>query len=248
MTKYIENPKMKGSSLLACIPQKGECPLGCDECFYNRIESYLQPLNENTPNMPSIPESIGRIIRVNDGHDSSVNIELVLKQTEDYADKFYNTSILGRLEDFKDPVVLTINPGKMTDKSFYVLDPIPKNLMFVRIRVNCWNIEKVVKPAVEYYTSRKVPVVLTFLAYYETPIPSGYEDDYVFRKRTTNEYWAITTDAWEEIMRMFKYNIFVYSCGKIEGEKGKTSCARCGNCIREFFVTQERLRTNGERI
>ena len=115
--------------------------------------------------------------------------------------------------------------------------------MFVRIRTNTWNLESVVKPATEFYTNQQVPVVLTFMAYYdEKSIPETHKEEYMFRKRTLNSYSAITTKAWEEIMANFKYNIYVYSCGKIEGEKGKTSCERCGNCLREYFATEERIR------
>jgi len=40
----------------------------------------------------------------------------------------------------------------------------------------------------------------------------------------------------------YKYNKWVYSCGKIEGEKGTTACRHCGNCLREYFATCERIR------
>ena len=133
----------------------------------------------------------------------------------------------------------------MTDKEWHkLLEPIPKNLMFVRIRTNMWNIKEVVEPAIKYYTSREIPVVLTFMAYYDTQdkIPLVVRDFYVFRKRTLNSYNAITTEGWELVMRNFKYNKWVHSCGKIEGEKGDTHCRFCGNCLREYFATMERLR------
>jgi len=145
----------------------------------------------------------------------------------------------------------------MTDHDWYKLDPIPKNLMFVRIRSNMWNLWKVVLPAVEYYTAHEIPVVLTFMAYYQEgdEIPDdikirkfyyidGMKDAYIFRKRTLNSYWAITTVAWEYIMEIFKYNYWVYSCGKLEGEKGTYKCHRCGNCLREYFYTMEKMRKN----
>jgi hypothetical protein len=173
--------------------------------------------------MPSDEEAKNRIVRVNDGNDSNVERELVLRETARYQHKFYNTSIP---KPFDLPWVLTINPGKMTDVDFHKLDPIPKTLMFVRFRANTWNSE-LMDDAVAYYTRCNVPVVLTF---------------YMLRKRTLNEYLAITTSAWRRVMQRYEDNPLVHSCGKIEGEKGKSGCKYCGNCLREYYATMERLR------
>jgi len=237
---YKENPKTKGSGIFCCIPQKGRCPNNCNDCFFQSGRSYLEPLDENLPNMPEDTEN--RIVRVNDGNDSNIHRNYVIAVTKGYKMKFYNTAIAVDLEEFDAPVVLTINPGKMTDVNFYKLEEIPKNLMFVRVRTNTWNLIDVVEPAIRYYSKRKVPIVLTFMAYFTTPIKKGHENSYIFRKRTLNSYYAITTKAWEKVMKPYKYNQWVYSCGKIEGELGTTKCARCGNCIREYFVTLERMR------
>ena len=167
-----------------------------------------------------------------------------------YSHKFYNTAIVENIGDYDAPVVLTINRGIKTDHNWVKLEEIPKNLMFVRIRTNMWNILEVVKPAVLYYAQHEVPIVLTFMAYYEEDdkppkdIPEDYLWAYRYRTRTLNKYYAITTEAWEEIMDMFKYNKWVYSCGRIEGEMGDTHCRWCGNCLREYFATMERLREN----
>jgi hypothetical protein len=80
------------------------------------------------------------------------------------------------------------------------------------------------------------------MAYYTNEIPEDHRVHYTFRKRTLNSYHAITTAAWESIIARYKYNRWVYSCGKIEGERGATGCRHCGNCLREFFATMERLR------
>ena len=64
---------------------------------------------------------------------------------------------------------------------------------------------------------------------------------YIYRKRTLNSYYAISTEAWREVMELYENNPLVYSCGKIEGELGTTSCSRCGNCLREYFNTKEKL-------
>lgn len=244
---YKENPKTKSSGIHCVIPQTGRCPNNCEDCFFQSGRSYLEPLYDNLPNMPpnNLSDVENRVFRINDGNDSNVDRETVMEMAMSYPMKFYNTSIPRDLEEFEDPFVLTINPSYNTDINWWkMLEPIYKNLMFVRIRTNTWNIDNVVKPAVEYYTSRNVPVVLTFMAYFDTPenIPLHHKKKYMFRKRTLNSYFAITTKAWEEVMEEFKYEPYVYSCGKIEGELGTTKCARCGNCIREYFVTMERMR------
>jgi len=239
---YIPNPKIAGSGIVCCIPQTGICPVGCEDCFFQSGRSYLEPLDENLPNMPSLKEVGHRIVRVNDGNDSNNDREAVMKAVSHYPLKFYNTSIPKDLEKFDAPVVLTVNPGKKTDVKAVLLDPIPDNLMFVRVRTNTWNIFEVVDPAVQHYSSRKVPVILTFMAYYTGSIPGGHFHRYSLRKRTMNSYQAITTSAWEWIMDRYFYSKWVYSCGKIEGERGGIpACHRCGNCLREFFYTMERL-------
>jgi hypothetical protein len=248
---YLENPKTKGSGIICAIPQQGTCPLKCDDCFFQSGRSYLEPLDQNLPNVPPVELAHTHVVRVNDGHDSST---LSAHQIEEirlsYPRHFFNTSAIpAKLEQLNffegSPFVWTINPGKLTDTDFYKLDKIPKNLMFVRVRTNTWNLD-LVNNAIEYYCLKEVPIILTFMAYYQTKdgnaqVNLAGNEDYIFRKRTLNEYWAITTKAWHKIMNRYRYNKWVYSCGKIEGEQGDTHCRFCGNCLREFFVTQERL-------
>lgn len=260
MTDYIYNPKTEGSGVITAIPQTGLCPNKCPDCFFQSGRSYLEPLAEHLPNMPGPEDYRGRVVRVNDGNDSNVRREFVMESTKDFPMKFYNTAIPNNLDQFDGPVVLTINPGTMTDIEYYSVNPIPKNLMMVRIRVNTWNLH-MVDSAVKYYTVRDVPVILTFMAYYEgESIPEGecqhfnycegpghavvreHREMYMYRKRTQNSYAAITTAAWRKVMERYQDNLLVYSCGHIEGEKGKTACKHCGNCLREYFSTMERLR------
>jgi hypothetical protein len=238
---YKVNPKTDGSGIICAIPQKGICPQGCPDCFFQSGRSYLEPLDENTPNMPSEIEATNRVVRVNDGNDSNVERDLVLYNTQHYRHKFYNTSIP---KPFDLPFVLTVNPGKITNVTFSELDPIPKTLMFARFRANTWNTPEMDR-AIAYYTSKGVPVVLTFMAYwkYEGSIPKSHVINYIMRKRTINEYLAITTSAWRRVMRRYEDNPLVHSCGKIEGEKGKSGCKFCGNCLREYYATLERMRT-----
>jgi len=260
MTDYRENPKMTGSGLYGCIPQTEPCPNDCADCFFNH-RSFLEPLKDHLPNMPREMDIKGntRVVRVNDGHDSFyLTTQQIERCVRSYPMCFFNTSIPNAMEkyceyhhtdyrDYRDwtqlyPVELTINPGKMTDAEFYMKDPIPINLMSVRFRVNMWNLDLCDK-AVQYYTTHQVPVILTFMAYYTQPIPKEFEYAYEFRKRTINSYWAIKRVYWKQIMERYEDNRYVYSCGH-DGAKedgGNTECRFCGNCLREFFVTSERL-------
>lgn len=239
---YKENPKTKESGIICCIPQTGLCPNNCEDCFFQSGRSYLEPLLENLPNIPDEKIIGNRLIRVNDGNDSNVDIDLVLQKTEHFPMKFYNTSIPHNFEKFKDPFVLTINPGLMTDDSFFELNKIPKNLMFVRFRINTWNLD-LADMAIKHFTKKKVPVILTFMAYFTNDIPKKMEksEDYIWRKRTSNSYHAITRKAFFNVMDRYKENKWVYSCGKIEGDLGDTHCRFCGNCLREYFATIERI-------
>lgn len=237
--KYIENPKTKGSGIICCIPQTGVCPVGCKDCFFQGGRSYLEPLADHLPNMPTLKEAKGRIVRVNDGNDSSNQREEVMAAVKKYPQKFYNTSMSWDLDKFDGPVVMTINPGKMTDREVELTDPIPSNLMFVRVRANTWN-TRLVDRAVEYYTAKGIPVVLTFMAYYTLEVRKGCENDYTYRQRTMNSYWVITAEAWDRVMARYKDNQLVYACGK---DANTFACSRCGNCLREYYATVEKMKT-----
>lgn len=190
---YIENPKTKGSGIICAIPQRGTCPNGCADCFFQSGRSYLEPLEEKTPNLPSLEQAKDRIVRFNDGNDSNHNRATVLLVAERYAHVFFNSAIPHDLAGFKRPVVLTVNPGERTDGRPHLLESIPPNLMFVRVRTNAWN-TVVVKEVVEHYTPT-VPVVLTYMAYYTEKVQPGHEGNYTFRKRTLNSYYCITAEA-----------------------------------------------------
>ncbi len=240
---YIENPKTKGSGIICCIPHDGECPNQCEDCFFQSGRSYLEPLKDNLPNMPNFEDTVGMVLRVDDGHDSSIDIDMVMEATAGYCWKFYNTSIPSHLHRFDAPVVLTANPGFMTDKGFHPIG-MPsgiKSLMAVRARVNTWNLQ-LVDEIVNFYTLGDIPVILTFMAYFKAIIPESHLANYTLRKRTTNPYAAITSAAWEEVMARYKDNNLVYSCGK-EGERGTSLCMHCGNCLRTYFAAMERRRT-----
>ena len=37
MENYKYNPKTKGSGVITCIPQKGICPVKCEDCFFKVV-------------------------------------------------------------------------------------------------------------------------------------------------------------------------------------------------------------------
>jgi hypothetical protein len=189
--------------------------------------------------MPSKKEALGRIVRMNDGNDSNHYRKLVIEASKLYDEVFFNTSIPKDLEGFGSPVVLTVNPGKMTDDYAHFISEVPSNLMFVRFRTNTWNLELCDK-VVEYYSSHNVSTVLTFMAYYNETIQKEHKKFYSFRKRTTNSYWVINPDVWDDIMNKYSENQFVYSCGK---NANTFKCSRCGTCLREYYYTKERVRS-----
>jgi hypothetical protein len=249
---YIPNPKTQGSGILCAIPQTGTCTIRCANCFFRSGRSYLEPLDENLPNLPH-PDEVGhRIVRFNDGNDSNAERAKVIEAASQYERVFFNTCIPLDLDTLPGPVVLTVNPASMTDKKFMKLSQgIPNNLMFVRVRANTWNLDTVVKPAVAHYTNpgprnisdrRPVPVVLTFMAYHEADaIPDTHLRNYYRYKRIQNEYYGISTDVWRMMMSEFQSNPWVHSCGKIEGDAGEKHCRHCGHCLREYFATMERM-------
>jgi len=233
---YIENPKTKGSGIICCIPQKGKCPRGCPDCFFQSGRSYLEPLNENLPNIPAPLDAKGRVVRMNDGNDSNVQRATVISAAEAFEDVFFNTSFPDRIDQYPGPVVLTVNPGTMTDNDFHQVRQLA-NIMFVRVRTNVWNLESVVDKVVAYYSD--VPVVLTHMAYYGEGVPEEHASCYEFKKRTLNSYWVLTEEARKSIEARYMDNPMVHTCGW----KGTHSCASCGNCMREYYATKERMRS-----
>jgi len=241
---YIENPKTKGSGIISCIPQTGTCPMKCSDCFFQSGRSYLEPLSKNLPNMPTPEQAKNMVVRVNDGNDSCNKWKIVKAGTKKYPMKFYNTSYRRAYDKYFDgqPFVLTVNPGRDTDKVFYQLAPkVPKNIMFVRVRTNMWNLD-LVEDAVAAYSKMKVPIVLTFMRYYKDEVPKKFKKYYTFKKKIINSYWLLNEKGWKKVRkRIIDKNDLVYTCGT-EGDNAKFLCRDCGNCLREYFATVERIK------
>lgn len=236
---YKENPKTQGSGIKCVIAQSSKCPLGCPDCFFQNGRSYLEPLAENLPNVPKAEPGI--VYRINDGNDSSVNIQEVIEVAQQFPMRFYNTSLTIGLDNFDAPVVLTLNPRQMLNEDFYRCAH--EKLMFVRILTNTWNFRGVVKDAIMWYADREIPIVLTFMAYHqESSIPEHHRQHYEQRSRTKNDYWCIRNTSYRYIMEQCKltnYAKWISSCSE---EGIETHCSFCGNCLRLYFRKIEEMK------
>lgn len=234
MSEYVSNPKLVGTRIVDCIPQIGECPNKCSECFYNGGRFFRQ-LDE--PWMPNLADVVyrGLIVRVNSGHDSNFQKDLVLAETAKYPRKFYNTAIANF--NFPAPVVFTCNGGK--DGRLKLVEP-AENLMFVRVRVDSWDMETVDKAVSHYWKNFGIPVVLTFMRYYDgSLIPDSAKSDYEWKKHLINEYYCLKPEAILRIMARYK-GTGVRTCGTMVS----SNCVDCRNC--EFFYW-EAMRRMGHK-
>jgi len=219
MATETENPKLRGSNLIDAIPQVGECPLRCDECFYNGGRFY-RPLN--SPLLPSPEEAKGKIVRVNSGHDSNVQRNLVLTSTASYPDKFFNTSI--PRFDFPAPVVFTCNSHRLI-----LVDKPPANLMFVRCRVSTANLEEADQVVQHYWVRYSIPVVMTFMRYFnEAVVPD--KNSYEYRQHILNSYWMIKTAVLITIMSRWQKSAPPIHGIRMCGTPYSDYCADCRNC------------------
>jgi len=224
-----KNPKMKGTELLDCIPQTGQCPIGCAECFYNSDGWF------RTKDLPLIPLEddpalAGKVVRMNSGHDSNIERERVIEQAIKYPNFFFNTSV--PKFDFPGPVVFTCNGKPAVGErapadSKAILTEEVENLMFVRFRMNTWN-KKLADSVVHWYTTRGIPVVITFMRYLNLDsIPVEERENYEWKKHVTNDYHSLKQKARDEIMARWASNVLVYSCGMSDS----SFCKDCGNCF-----------------
>ena len=218
----LNNPKIEGSNIIDCIPQIGDCPIKCQECYYNSPTFYR--IN-TTPLIPTLEEVGDKIVRVNSGHDSNINKPFVLEVTKQYSKKFYNTSLPGF--DFPSPVVFTCN-GKYTDTGVLIVIKNLHNLMYVRFRTNTWNID-LLEYAIKYYAlENKIPITLTFMRYKdEKNIPIAHLDNYEYKKHILNSYFEIKQAVKQKIWYKYSYLMpLVGMCGTLTSNYCK-DCRRC---------------------
>ncbi len=233
---YKENPKTKGSGIICCIPQKTRCPMKCPDCFFQSGQSYLEPLEDNLPNMPPIEETYGRIVRVNDGNDSGNDVTLVLAKTINYEHRYYNTSLQKAPDQLKHATILTVNPGEITDTSFHIC--MSPYLMSVRVRANLWNLQLIEKVIDFYALKRNISTILTWMRY-PTPqhIPEQYRAFYHQRLHVLNTYYTPTPEAMHHSDYLAASSPLVSNCEGL--------CKHCGVCLRDYFSWKEKMRQNG---
>jgi hypothetical protein len=227
VNEMTQNPKLKDSNIIDCIPQTEECPLKCDECFYNGGRFY-RTIQE--PLMPTVDEAQDKIVRVNSGNDSNVNQEFVIEQTKQYSNKFYNTSLPNF--DFPEPVVFTCN-----GRNLILAEKGLENLMFVRVRATIFDVETIDKAVQHYLVKHKIPIVLTFMRYYDiNKIPQEYRHFFEFKKHVLNSYYCHTLEAQLKVMSKYK-GLGVRMCGT----NVSSFCIDCGNC--EFLYWKAKLKS-----
>ena len=239
------NPKQEGTPFFDCIPQIGPCPIGCNQCFYNRPGAYYVPIDR--PHVPT-PEEVGDgIVRMNCGNDSNNQRDLAIETAKRYRRYFFNTSI--PRFDFPGPVVLTANPKEEQESSFVMPNrhgddwrSPAENLMFVRLRTSATNLALVDK-AVAAWTAAQVPVVITFMAYYdhEPQVPADLTFKgpcYEWRVRHINSYWCPTKEFMRWVMSRYAGNRLVSMCSSINS----AYCRDCRNCESHYLQTIKHLK------
>lgn len=229
------NPKQEGSNVYDCKPQTGPCPIGCNQCFYNRDGAFYVDIHE--PHMPTVEEVGNGIMRVNSGHDSNIEREKVIDETEKYEKRFFNTSI--PKFDFPAPVVWTANPKE--EEPVPEVD-IPDNVMFIRLRVSSTN-WKHIKYAIEAYCDL-VPIVLTFMAYYDKEPECA--TNYVWKKRHLNSYWCPTREFMKMTVNKAKEIAIggrnIVLCSDLDAYQ----CEDCRNCETYYYQTIKHMKEVGK--
>lgn len=239
----VRNPKQVGTNLWDCIPQIGPCSMNCNQCFYNRPGAFYVPIDK--PHIPDPKEVGSGIVKMNCGHDSNIKRKKVIETAKRYKNYFFNTSI-PKL-DFPGPVVFTANHDEeicsFDAKKMHWLD-LPSNVMFVRLRVSPTNVNTVMMMAADI-TGQHIPVVLTFMAYYDMKPPTTPDEAswYAWRKRHINEYWCPT--------REFKLHVLTFMRGHLSraamrlltmcGTLDSNYCKDCGNCEHHYWITKRLL-------
>jgi len=252
------NPKQEGSNLWDCKTQVGNCPMDCNQCFANRLGAAYIPMDEQI--LPTVEEVGDGILRANCLHDSNFGREELIEFCKRYKKVFYNTSI--PKFDFPAPVVFTANP-KEEEEGYILPDaltPVPDNLMFVRLRVSTSNLHLIDEQVSYWARTLRVPVVLTFMAYYEEEAIPGkwFSKDferlcvgpvencnflcYEHKIRHINSYWCPTKEFMAYVLKRMKKagGRLVTMCGTPDSY----FCRDCRNCEYFYFLTLKHMVEN----
>jgi len=242
-----QNPKLIGSNLHDCRTQVGACPLHCNQCYYNREGAFYCDINKT--HIPS-PRTVGHgIARMNAGHDSNYRRGEVIRQAKKYKHAFYNTSI--PQFDFPGPVVFTANPKEEDVPTIIMAKELPsdeelKKIMFIRLRVSASNLD-LVGDQISCWVRLDIPVVLTFMAYYEDnalqkvleKVPEA-QVYYEWKVRHVNSYYCPTKNFKKMVMKRMNRigGRLVSMCGTFESNQ----CVDCKNCETFYWQTMKHLK------
>ena len=180
---------------------------------------------------------------MNSGHDSNFNWLYVIESTKLYPRRFFNTSIPEF--NFPDPVVFTANPQEeYAVPNHCIPEELIKNLMFVRLRVSSSNLNYV-SVAAKKWGERGVPVVLTFMRYFEEEAFAWQvKNQYTLRKHIKNSYWCPT----EEFMKMALMFVRL-SNPKVEmcGTPTSSRCKDCLRCEKYYYEAKGRMTSANQK-
>ena len=150
-------------------------------------------------------------------------------------------------------MVLTLN-GLKTDESYIYLSQVKgdlQDLMFVRFRVNTWNLELCGR-AINTWTkdgvygdldsltwNDGVPLVLTDMRYYDgDKIPEDHKQYYEFRKHILNSYWMLNEEGRKKVFSLLRFpNVFW--CGNPFSLS--TTCQECRLCEILYIKAKVRM-------
>jgi hypothetical protein len=116
--------------------------------------------------------------------------------------------------------------------------------MFVRLRTSATNLPLVDK-AVYRWTTAEVPVVITFMAYYDH-LPTVPEEVataigdpcYEWKVRHINSYYCPTEAFMQYVMSRYGRHRLVSMCSSMKS----SYCRACRNCETHYLQTMKRLR------
>ena len=230
----MKNKKLVGSNIIDCRVQTGDCPNNCLGCYYNR----MPVAHKEQPVIPTAKEAAGKIVRMNAEHDSNIEREAVVKQALQYDDSFFNTSMLNL--NFPRPVVLTVNADESNVYDPLDVSPIEQlnNIMFVRVRVSSLITKCELDRLIGIWTCYYVPVVLTFIRYYQQIIQKEYQDKYEYKKHVLHSCWQLKDSIKKSLINDLRrdYGSFVYKCGE--------QCKDCRNCESFYYLAKQRMIDN----
>jgi len=87
---------------------------------------------------------------------------------------------------------------------------------------------------------------MKLMNYYKQIIPKDHLVHYEKKQRILNVSWSLKYSTWKFLMSRYNFNPLVHSCG-VEGLTTESKlCKNCGNCLREYFNTMERMKNGKE--